>query len=351
MALLLGMAISTSLNETPSDVPLGSTQLSGNPFGVLPFMYDVLTWILLAKHITWLQSWIERQDRQQACGCILSVYVLLWWALDGLMPVLVALFGWMLTVGFIIAFTSDYVVKQRLHAPEGATSGQVFALWAAAQAASLTRVDPKRVMGAVHIVTVWLCMWVHGHLFSTSGNSNCLVLAGICGTVLATSALCCRYPAITCQANRWGDALKSRLPAVLLKYESQRWSEMSGWLGAEAAVVLCVYAQYILHRHGLVVALSLQAVSYCVVFVVMGFRLDSMHFMIWATSASEALRRADMRLCKDLLLGGLLVSHGLLVCLASGPITALRLFTYLNVVQAYAPGSIRFLYDEVKIDM
>ena len=48
-------AISTGLNETPSDVPLGSTQLSGTPFGVLPFMYDVLPWILLAKHITWLQ--------------------------------------------------------------------------------------------------------------------------------------------------------------------------------------------------------------------------------------------------------------------------------------------------------
>lgn len=270
------------------------------------------------------------------------------------MPLLVALFGWMLTVGFIIAFTSDDEVKQRLHAPEGATSGQVFALWAAAQAASLTRVDPKRVMGAVYTVTVWLCMWVHGHLVSTSANSNCPVLAGICGTMLATSALCCRYPAITCQANRWADALKSRLPAVLLKYESQHWSEWSGSVAAEAAVVLGVYTHYISHRHGLVFALSLQAVTYCVVFVVMGFRLDSMHFLIWATSASEALRRADVRLCKDLLLGVLLVSHGLLVCLVSGPITALRLFNYLNVVQGYAPGHIRFLYDEVtevKIDM
>jgi hypothetical protein len=213
-------------------------------------------------------------------------------------------------------------MAKRLNAPKGATDHQLTALWAAAQAEALSRVAPRRVMGAVSILAVWLCMWADGPL---SAIASCLMLGGIHGLVLKVSALYHHpFAAIT-------NALTGRVPAILLGFAS----DVSGVIGAEVAVVLFLYAAYITCLHGCMFVLNVTAAVFCVGSVFRVCRLDTVFLRRWATSAQEVLRRGNASCCEYLLSAIMFACQWLLVYLVSGPITVLHLATYILLLVSY----------------
>jgi hypothetical protein len=107
---------------------LGSLRLSGPVSIEFLFMSALLAGTLVFADVSRLQRWMDSQGVEVTPACVFSVYVLLWWASGGLLPLLVALVGWLMAYGAFYCYVTSSAMAKRLNAPKGATDHQLTAL-------------------------------------------------------------------------------------------------------------------------------------------------------------------------------------------------------------------------------